>query len=488
MPSKYQQSIPLDHMDANAFVGCAASVCKALEWDIDVLTPHGIIAYTKNLRYPSRMTIRLEEETIHIESESIDSSMIDWGRNKKRVNLFIDTFYSIKGQFHELELVAVFKEQIASFEPADEDILDPAVHRRLQKNNSFLQLFIPSRGYVVTPVLFLLNIIYFIIMVAYGVHILLPEGQDILTWGGNYGPSTLNGEWWRLLSCTFVHIGIMHLLMNMYALLYIGSLLEPLLGSVRFLAAYLLTGITSSLLSLYIHPDIVSAGASGAIFGMFGVFAAMLTTNLISKTARNAILPSIGLYIGYNLLYGMKQGVDNAGHLGGLIGGLVLGYAFYPSLKNRSKLTEYITIGISSIIVILITFFSFPKVPNTSKALAVYDEKFQKFAEFESMALEVAHTNMPDKEDLLHEIKDRGIYYWDECIKVIKEADELHIPDVLHQRDKKLLEYCTLRKNMYELAYKQIEQDSKVYQPQIDSMGNEIEDILDWLKQPPGTQ
>ena len=70
---------------------------------------------------------------------------------------------------------------------------------------------------------------------------------------------------------------------------------------------------------------------------MYGVFLAMLTTNFIEKTTRKALLTSIGVFVGYNLLNGMKDGIDNAAHIGGLMAGLVIGFAFVPSLKNQTK-------------------------------------------------------------------------------------------------------------------------------------------------------
>ena len=122
--------------------------------------------------------------------------------------------------------------------------------------------------------------------------------------------------------------------MNMYALLYIGVLLEPILGRSRFISAYLLTGLTASITSLWWHDLTISAGASGAIFGMYGVFLAMLTTNVIEEAKRKALLTSIAIFVGYNLIYGLKGGIDNAAHIGGLLGGLVIGYASILSLKK----------------------------------------------------------------------------------------------------------------------------------------------------------
>ena len=136
--------------------------------------------------------------------------------------------------------------------------------------------------------------------------ILQPDTSLLLEWGANYKPLTLNGEIWRLFTCIFEHIGIIHLVMNMYALLYAGIFLERLLGRIRFITAYIVSGICASMISLWWHHNVVSAGASGAIFGMYGVFLSLLLTNLIEKETRKSMLSSIGIFIGYNLLFGMR--------------------------------------------------------------------------------------------------------------------------------------------------------------------------------------
>ncbi len=170
-------------------------------------------------------------------------------------------------------------------------------------------------------------------MAVTGVSVVQPDSGSLLFWGANYGPLTLSGEWWRLLSACFLHIGVVHLLMNMYAFLLIGAQLEPRLGSLRFSVAYFLTGIIASGISLWWHGHTISAGASGAIFGMYGVFLAMLTTDLVEKRSRKQLFASILFFVVYNLLGGLKEGVDNAAHLGGLVAGLVIGYCYVPKLR-----------------------------------------------------------------------------------------------------------------------------------------------------------
>jgi rhomboid protease GluP len=136
----------------------------------------------------------------------------------------------------------------------------------------------------------------------------------------------------------FIHFGVIHLALNMYGLYMLGVFLEPMLGKAKFILAYLCTGVFASIASLWWHSEGTnSAGASGAIFGMFGVFLALLLTNLIPKQIRTGLLRSIGIVVAINLIYGMKQGIDNAAHIGGLLSGIIIGFVFYPLLKKNDR-------------------------------------------------------------------------------------------------------------------------------------------------------
>jgi len=197
---------------------------------------------------------------------------------------------------------------------------------------------LPKGSVYVTYALIAINVIVFILMVIDGAGLFAPDGLVHIKWGSNYSPLTLHGEWWRLISCCFIHFGIIHLLMNMYCLFIVGIYLEPLLGKFKFITAYLAAGLLSSLASLWYHVSgINSAGASGAIFGMFGLFLALLTTNLIPKEARSSLFRSIGIFVVYNLFYGMKGGIDNAAHIGGLLSGIVIGYIYAFAINKEKK-------------------------------------------------------------------------------------------------------------------------------------------------------
>lgn len=348
---------------------------------------------------------------------------------------------------------------------------------KMQNLKDFFSIFKPQQGYYITPLLIDLNILIFILMAISGVDILSPDNQSLLNWGANFRPMTLEGQWWRLLTNCFLHIGIFHLLMNMYALLYIGVLLEPLIGKTRFLWAYLLTGITASVASLWWHDLTISAGASGAIFGMYGVFLAMLTTNLIEKETRKPLLTSIGIFVGYNLIYGLDGSIDNAAHIGGLVGGLLIGYALLPGLKRPdNKNVTFGTLGFLAMLVIAFSFIVYQKLPND---VSIYDKKMNEFAAMESKALEVY--NLPSDtpaDQLLSQIKDTGIYYWNENIKLINGFDKLELPAEIRTRNKILKNYCELRIKSYELIYKAIDEDSEQYKTQIEDYDKQIMEAI----------
>lgn len=199
---------------------------------------------------------------------------------------------------------------------------------------------IPRKAFLATIILIGINILVFILMALSGVGILEPNTLSLLKWGADYGPLTLTGDWWRTVTCNFIHIGVIHLVMNMYAFVYVGFMLELIIGSRRMFAAYLLTGLCSAAFSLYMHGETISAGASGSIFGLYGIFLAFLFFHRIEKAQRNALLTSILIFVGYNLIYGMKDGVDNAAHIGGLISGFLLGIVYVTSYKYEKPQTR----------------------------------------------------------------------------------------------------------------------------------------------------
>lgn len=144
--------------------------------------------------------------------------------------------------------------------------------------------------------------------------------------------------------------------MNMYALLYIGIFLEQLIGGRRLISAYFLTGLFSALASLAMHPETISAGASGSIFGLYGIFLSYLVFHhRIEKGQRKSLLYSIGFFVFYNLMSGARaEGIDNAAHIGGLVSGIILGIIYLLTDRFATKKTSTLFISITEISFVLI--------------------------------------------------------------------------------------------------------------------------------------
>ena len=212
-----------------------------------------------------------------------------------------------------------------------------------------------STSMVVTQVLFGINVAVFLGMTLAGVSITDPTSQEIVDWGANWAPLTLTTQWWRLLTCVFVHIGIIHIAFNMWCLWDLGALAESLYGHWTFGAVYLITGVASSLASAAWHPRTPSAGASGAIFGIAGALIASFYLGEFSlpRAAIKGALRSVVMFAGYNLVFGAMIGrTDNAAHVGGLVTGLILGALIAKAAPDKDNPAPRIAVIALALLVI----------------------------------------------------------------------------------------------------------------------------------------
>lgn len=195
----------------------------------------------------------------------------------------------------------------------------------------------------VVRALIALNVIVFLAMLADGAGLMQPNSAVHLRWGANFGPLTKDGQWWRLLACTFLHFGLIHLAMNMWVLWGAGGLVERLYGNASFLAIYLFAGLSGSFASLYWNADkVVSAGASGAVFGVYGALAAFVLREpgSVPKSVLKSLTVSTLAFVVYSIAFGaVVSGIDNAAHAGGLAGGLVAGFLLSRPLEPRVRLS-----------------------------------------------------------------------------------------------------------------------------------------------------
>jgi rhomboid protease GluP len=204
-----------------------------------------------------------------------------------------------------------------------------SLERQRESFNKFASSIKITSKSSVSIIIIALNILVFIIMVFAGFGFISFDGQDLYAWGANYRPAVVNGQWWRLLTNIFLHGGLMHLIFNMYGLLFVSIFLEPILGRAKFIIAYILCGLLASLASIWWHPATLSVGASGVIFGLYGVLTALLTTNKADANSKKGLLINNAIFIGINLIIGFTGGIDNAAHIGGLLTGFIMGYTMY---------------------------------------------------------------------------------------------------------------------------------------------------------------
>jgi rhomboid protease GluP len=183
--------------------------------------------------------------------------------------------------------------------------------------------------YAITYALIATNVLVFAAMVASGVSFTQPTPLDVANWGGDFGPLTLGThQWWRLLTSCFVHFGIIHIGFNMYVLFQIGPFIEMAFGRARYLLIYFFAGLGGSLVSVWVHPMAVGAGASGAIFGLYGAVFGFLLRNRrsLDPAVTNSIAKSAGIFVLYNVVYGsITRTTDLSAHFGGLVTGFVVG-------------------------------------------------------------------------------------------------------------------------------------------------------------------
>lgn len=234
---------------------------------------------------------------------------------------------------------------------------EPVTRRERREKDEFARALVAATPTVWgTLGLVVLNAAVFALMVLRGVSLMEPSGEDLLRFGADYGPLTTSGQWWRILTSTFVHIGLFHLLLNMWGLWQGGQLAERFYGHGAYLALYLASGIGGSLTSLAWSPTIVSAGASGAIFGVYGALLAVVALHRreIPTAIFQDLTKSTIAVVGYNVFYGLvTPGIDNAAHLGGLATGFVVGICLrcpMPELgSDRPASTEPVALARSGL-------------------------------------------------------------------------------------------------------------------------------------------
>jgi membrane associated rhomboid family serine protease len=165
------------------------------------------------------------------------------------------------------------------------------------------------------------------------------DQEVLLNFGAMFGPYIAGGEYWRLLTATFLHVGLMHLVFNSITLLIFGRIVEGVFGPVRFIIVYAVAGLSGSVASFLINSLSIGAGASGAIFGVLGALVAyyLARREVLGEMGRQS-LTGLLILAGINLVIGFTTPrIDNWAHIGGFVGGFAVGFAFAPDYRQISS-------------------------------------------------------------------------------------------------------------------------------------------------------
>ena len=206
------------------------------------------------------------------------------------------------------------------------------------KKNKIADKIFTKKYPFVTYLIIGVNLLIYLFMVLSG------EYNKIISSYGMFTPAIMNGEYYRLFTCMFLHGGIIHLGCNMYALYVLGPQIESFFGKWKYLFIYIVSGLCGSILSMTFNGNSISIGASGAIFGLLGsmLYFGYYYRPYLGNVVRSQIIPIIILNLGLGF---MLNGVDNLGHIGGLIGGVLTSMIMgVPDKENKLDKTNGIII------------------------------------------------------------------------------------------------------------------------------------------------
>ena len=210
------------------------------------------------------------------------------------------------------------------------------------------------REFPATTILTGINVLVFVLMVlASGGSFWEFSGKMMYLFGGNFGPATLTGDYWRLVTTGFVHAGLLHIGFNMWCLWSLGQLSERLFGSWITFSVYMLTDVSGALLSTAVHPTHLEIGASGAVFGIAGaILSGIKFGNVaVSSFQKRQIISSMIFFVIFNLAFGAAlPGIDNWCHLGGLISGLIFGVPLAVAAATGKKGFEWLTMILAALV------------------------------------------------------------------------------------------------------------------------------------------
>lgn len=469
-----------------------------LGWTPKYAGPNAIIGYTPRSwnKYDDEILIEANDDVMVVTSSLVHNESFDMtGKNKKHIKDFSTAF-------EKISLTESKPEWAEEIEKLRQQTVETVTRQSKQAEEIDKAMNLSGSRLYATYTIIAINVIVFILMVIDGAGIMELNTDVHIRWGSNFTILTMTGDWWRLITSTFIHFGIIHLVMNMYALYTAGVYLEPMLGKTKYIAAYLCTGVIAGIVSLWWHKEGVnSAGASGAIFGMYGVFLALLLTNLIPKQMRTALLQSIGVFVVFNIVYGMRSGIDNAAHIGGLLSGAVIGLIFYPLLKNedkgaKSNIVLAAIIGVTGLSAWLYLNSPGNKIsPQERQAVMnklnqmrfadaeAYNNKMKAFGELETEALAPFNEQPPlNPEELSKKLSTVSAEKWQRALEILEKAKTYNVSEKQKKQAEILIEYVLAREQQLKMIVEAANNGSLGNNEQGDAINKKINDLLQQYK------
>ena len=492
---KTEKYIPLAGFPAERYLVVALKAIGNLGWNLSHVSQSGVIAYTglSWQSYSEEISIRINANFAIVKSECVGIQLLcnDYGKNEQNLQKFFDEF-----DYAEFHLKDTWEENLLNLKKqaseSDDRYFERAPLAAKEKIRNVLYLFYPRKGYLVTPLIINVNILYWVICV---VILLLRathyaqthEGPPNASFyndylrniGANNRYLALSGEYWRLFTAMFIHASISHIFSNMFALVYIGLMTENKIGSKRFLSIYILSGLAGSASSLLFHPTGYMAGASGAVIGMFGAFLALLTGSAFEKHARKAMLISTVLVSALMVVNGFtKSGVDNSAHIGGLVSGFIIGMIFQYELTRNNRTITYKALSMAGTLSALYIAAVLCFTPNYEL------EKFELLAaewtsnEFNTNSA-FNYTYGTTKEEKLHQLQRDGIDVWKNNVKIAGNMRRLHLPADKRKKAARFEKIAKLQQQSLTYLYKEAAEETDKYREQINRITLEMNRVLE---------
>ena len=303
---------------------------KTFDFSMNILSIYVDNFYSDDLNQDSKFT------SININNDE------EFKSNKYILDNYKDVKEKFKHELSDFDLVRKLTLEIGS-----KNITESEKRERIMKN----------KKPIITIIILLLNIIVFALMYILGKG--SEDTRTLINFGANYASLTKSGDYYRLITSAFLHIGVLHLLLNMYSLYIIGTQIEYFYGKIKYIIIYLFSAIMGSLFTVALSSsNVVSAGASGAIFGLLGalLYFGYNYRGYIGNSILGQVIPVVilNLFIGFT-----TPGIGNAAHIGGLVGGYLISMALGFDKENKSSKINGIIISI--ILTIFMIYIGFIK-------------------------------------------------------------------------------------------------------------------------------